>query len=47
MPQGAVKTNVAAAETATAQSKGKLGVLPLAIGAVAVIAVIIVVIALL
>ena len=47
MPQGAVKTNAAAAENATAQSKGKLGVLPLAIGAVAVIAVIIVVIALL
>lgn len=48
MPQTEVQTNVAAtAESAAPQGKGKIGVLPLAIGAVAVIAVIIVVIALL
>ena len=48
MPQGEVKNNVAVTtESVAAQGKGKLGVLPLAIGAVAVIAVIIVVIALL
>ena len=48
MPQGEVKNNVAVTtESGAAQGKGKLGVLPLAIGAVAVIAIIIVVIALL
>ena len=43
MPQA----NAAVTTEATPKSKGKLGVLPLAIGAVAVIAVIIIVIALL
>jgi len=48
MPKAETQTNAAATvENAVPQGKGKIGVLPLAIGAVAVIAVIIVVIALL
>ena len=48
MPKAEVQTNTAAtAENAAPQGKGKIGVLPLAIGEVAVIDVIIVVIALL
>ena len=47
MPKPEVHTNAAATAENAAQGKGKLGVLPLVIGAVAVVAVIIVVIALL
>jgi len=48
LPKSEIKTNAAASvENAAPQEKGKMGILPLAIGAVAVIAVIIVVIALL
>jgi len=48
LPKSEIKTNTAASvENAAPQEKGKMGILPLAIGAVAVIAVIIVVIALL
>ena len=48
MPNAETQTNAAATvENAVPQEKGKIGILPLAIGAVAVIAVIIVVIALL
>ena len=47
MPKTEVNTNAAATDEKAAQGKGKLGVLPLVIGAVAVVAVIIVVIALL
>ena len=42
-----LKTNAAKTAEAAPQEKGKIGVLPLAIGAVAVIAVIVIVIALL
>ena len=48
MPKSEAQTNAAATVEGTVpQGKGKIGILPLAIGAVAVIAVIIVVIALL
>mgnify|MGYP003523016127 CR=1 FL=1 len=48
LPKSEIKTNAAASvENAAPQEKGKMGILPLAIGAVAVIVVVIVVIALL